>query len=625
MLGRQEIVHTMVKSSFPALKFSTLKETLLRALRLVWTMAPGWTAINVVLVIILGILPIAALFLTKLIVDSVTAGLATPEPAAAFPQVMIYIFIAAVIALILVLARSLSELTSEAQSMIVTDGVSDILHAQSIAVDLEYYEDTSYYDTLHRAQQEAPYRPTRIINGLVQIGQNGISLLGVAVLILTFSWLIALILFAAAIPAALVRYYYARARYRFEQEKTETDRQAWYYHWVLTDSGHAKEVRLFNLGSLFRKRFRDLRSDLRKGRLSLARYRTVADVLPNAVAVIALFGSFAFIAYAGLTGAITIGDLVMYFMAFQLGLGFIQAILGALARLYEDNLFLTNFYQFLDLKPAILSPDHPVPVPKPLTQRVEFENVHFSYPGGKKDVIAGVSLAIHPGEVIALVGENGSGKTTLIKLLCRLYDPDEGKITVNGIDLRDFDPVAWRKEISVIFQDYVHYYLSAAENIWVGDIEQEQDPAHIAAAADRSGADPVIRGLPDGYHTKLGHWFSDGQELSEGEWQKIALARAFFRDSGIVILDEPTSSLDPLAEAELFRNFRNLLEGRSAVIISHRFSTVQMADRIYLLDKGRIIEQGSHEELLRLNGRYAYLFRTQAEHYQENPAKPEVG
>jgi ATP-binding cassette subfamily B protein len=351
----------------------------------------------------------------------------------------------------------------------------------------------------------------------------------------------------------------------------------------------------------------------------------VADFLSNAIAIIALFGSFAFVAYAGLTGTITIGDLVMYFMAFQLGLGFIQAILGALARLYEDNLFLTNYYEFLDLKPAIMSPDHPVPVPKPLTQTVEFENVHFSYPGGKKDVITGVSLALHSGEVIALVGENGSGKTTLVKLLCRLYDPDGGRITVNGIDLRDVDPVAWRKKISVVFQDYVHYYLTAAENIWVGDIEREQDSASIAAAANRSGADPVIRGLPEGYHTILGRWFSDGQELSEGEWQKVALARAFFRDSGIVVLDEPTSSLDPLAEAELFRNFRNILEGRSAVIISHRFSTVQMADRIYVLDKGRIIEQGSHEELLRLNGRYSLLFRTQAEHYQVNPEKPDAG
>lgn len=606
----------MATALYPPLKISTLRQTLSHAVNLVWSLSPGWTAVNVFLVIILGILPIAALYMTKVIVDSVTAGLGSPDPAIVFPQVLFSIFIAAIIALSIAFARSLSELASEAQSMIVTDGVSDILHAQSIAVDLEYYENTSYYDTLHRAQEEAPYRPTRIIDGLVQMGQSSISLIGVAALILAFSWLIGLVLLAAAIPAALVRYYYARARYRFEQDQTETERQAWYYHWVLTDSDHAKEVRLFHLGRLFRERFMGLRSDLRQGRLSLARYRTVADVLSQAIAIIALFGSFAFIAYTALTGVITVGDLVMYFLAFQLGLGFIQAILRSLAGLYEDNLFLTSYYQFLDLTPKIRSPNHPVPVPEPLSQTIDFRDVHFSYPDGVKNVISGVSLTIDPGEVIALVGENGSGKTTLIKLLCRLYDPDAGVITVNGIDLRDFDPVAWRKEISVVFQDYVHYHLSAGENIWIGDIEQEQDPALIAQAAHRSGADPIIRRLPDGYHTNLGHWFSGGRELSEGEWQKIALARAFFRNSGIVVLDEPTSSLDPLAEAELFRNFRNLLEGRSAVIISHRFSTVQMADRIYVLDKGQIIEQGSHEDLLRLNGRYAHLFRTQAEHYQ---------
>jgi ATP-binding cassette subfamily B protein len=229
-----------------------------------------------------------------------------------------------------------------------------------------------------------------------------------------------------------------------------------------------------------------------------------------------------------------------------------------------------------------------------------------------------VNISISPGEVIALVGENGSGKTTLIKLLCRLYDPDGGSITVNGINLRSFDPVAWRREISVIFQDYVHFYFSAGENIWIGDIEQEQDQALIAAAASHAGADPVIQKLSKGYKTSLGHWFYGGQELSEGEWQKIALARAFFRDSSIVVLDEPTSSLDPLAEAELFRNFRHLLKGRSAILISHRFSTVQMADRIYVLDNGQIIEQGSHEKLIKLNGRYAFLFRTQAENYQAN-------
>jgi ATP-binding cassette, subfamily B, bacterial len=615
----------MARKPLPPINFSDLKKTLPRAIRLVWMMAPKWTAINMVLVVLLGVLPIAALYLTKLIINAVTAGLIAPEPATAFSQVFIYIFIAAVIALVLAFSRSLSELTSEAQSMIVTDGVSDILHAQSIAVDLAYYEDTSYYDTLHRAQQEAPYRPTRIVNGLVQMGQNAISLLGISVLILAFSWVIAVVLFAAAIPAALVRYYYSRARFRFEQEATETDRQSWYYHWAITDSGHAKEVRLFNLGSLFRKRFLDLRSGLRTGRMSLARYRTVADVLSQAIAVIALFGSYAFIVYSTLNGVITIGDLVMYFLAFQLGLGYIQAILGTVAALYEDNLFLNNFYQFLDLKPAIISPDHPVPVPDPQDQKIEFRDVRFSYAGGTKDAITGVNLVINPGEVIALVGENGSGKTTLMKLLCRLYDPDAGEIAVNGIDIRSFDPVAWRKEIGVIFQDYVHYFLSAGENIWIADTEQEPDAARITAAAHRSGVDPVIQRFPNGYETKLGHWFAGGQELSEGEWQKIALARAFFRDSRIVILDEPTSSLDPLAEADLFKNFRELLEGRSAVIISHRFSTVQMADRIYLLERGRIIEQGSHEELLRLDGRYAFLFNKQAEHYRDKPGKQGAG
>jgi ATP-binding cassette, subfamily B, bacterial len=612
----------MVQASFPTLSFSTLKQTLPRALRLVWSMAPGWTAINVLLVAVLGILPIAALYLTKLIVDSVTKGAAAPEPATAFPQVLMYLIFAAIIGISLAVARSLSELSSGAQSMIVTDGVADILHAQSIAVDLAYYEDPSYYDTLYRAQQEAPYRPTRIVNGLVQMGQNVISLLLVAALILTFSWVIALILFAAAIPAAFVRYYFARARFRFEQDATENNRQSWYYHWVLTDSGHAKEVRLFNLGSIFRQRFRNLRSDLRTGRLGLSRKGTIADIFSQSIAVVALFGSYAFIAYSTLTGTITLGDLVMYFLAFQLGLGYIQAILGTLAGLYEDNLFLNNFYQFLDLKPVILPPDHPVPVPGQSDQKIKFNNVHFSYTGGAKDAISGVNLVINPGEVIALVGENGSGKTTLMKLLCRLYDPDDGTITVNGINLRDLDLITWRKEIGVVFQDYVHYFLSAGENIWVGDTEQKPDSNEIAAAALRSGADPVIRRLPEGYHSKLGHWFAGGQELSEGEWQKIALARAFFRDSRIVILDEPTSALDPLAEADLFRNFRNLLEGRSAVLISHRFSTVLMADRIYLLEKGRITEQGTHEELLRQNGRYAFLFRTQAENYQVNSANP---
>jgi ATP-binding cassette subfamily B protein len=354
------------------------------------------------------------------------------------------------------------------------------------------------------------------------------------------------------------------------------------------------------------------------------RKRTFYDVLSQAIATIALFGIFALIAYQVLSGVITIGDLVMYFLAFQLGLGYVQTVFRALAGLYEDNLFITTFYRFLDLKPKIQGPVYPIAVPEH-PQVVVFDNVRFSYPSGGKEVLAGVSLVLNPNEVIALVGENGSGKTTLVKLLCRLYDPTGGTITVNGTDIREFDPVAWRKEISVLFQDYVHYYLSARENIWIGDVRKDPDPLRIIEAARESGADPVIRQLPRGYDTPLGHWFDHGQELSEGEWQKIALARAFFQDSGIIVLDEPTSSLDPIAESELFAHFRLLLKGRNAVLISHRFSTVAMADRIYVLDKGHIIEQGTHEELLRMNRKYAHFFRTQAEHYREEPPDMKEG
>jgi ATP-binding cassette, subfamily B, bacterial len=588
-----------------------------RALHFVWQFAPRWTLVNVALVFAQGALPLAALYLMKRIVDAVTASMATADRAAGLQQVALWIALAAAVAILNTVTHALGDYASQAQSLQVTDGVADILHAQSIAVDLEYYEDPRYYDTLHRAQREASSRPTHIVEGLIQIAQNGISLLGILGLLLSFNWLLALVLFLAALPGAVSRLLHSRRSYRFEQAQTESERRAWYYHAVMTDSYGAKELRLFNLGSLFRARYRDLQQHLRAGRLALARRRILSDLVSQTLAIAVTFASLAWIAGQAVQGGVTIGDVVMYYLGFQSGLTFLQSVLRALNGLYEDNLFLANLYQFLDLTPKIVAPPQPRPVPMPMPRQVVFRQLGFTYPSRQEETLHDIDLTLEPGEVVALVGENGSGKTTLIKLLCRLYDPTRGEITVNGVDLRALDPVQWRREISVVFQDYAHYALQVWENIWLGNVESPADRTRLEEAGVRAGADAAIRRLPQGYETMLGHWFEDGQELSVGEWQKIALARTLWRDAHIVILDEPTSSLDPLAEAELIHQFRQVLGGRTAILISHRFSTVQMADRICVLEGGRIVETGTHQDLLKRNGRYARLYRAQAEHYQD--------
>jgi len=385
---------------------------------------------------------------------------------------------------------------------------------------------------------------------------------------------------------------------------------------MLTGDVHAKEIRLFDLGSLFRRRFRDLRQQLRRERIEIATRRSVAELVAEVGATVAVFASYAFIAYRTVHGAITLGDLVMYYQAFQRGQSFLQQMLSGLAGLYEDNLFLSNLHEFFDLKPKVVEAPHPRPIPQPMQTGIVFDHVSFQYPTGTRKVLEDINLTIRPGEVVALVGENGSGKTTLIKLLCRLYDPTSGTITLDGIDLRQFETTALRREISIIFQDYAQYHLTARENIWFGNVALPPDQEQIETAARHAGADEVITELPQGYETILGKWFEDGEELSVGEWQKVALARAFLRDAQIIVLDEPTSGLDARAEYEVFKRFRQLAAGRTAILISHRFSTVRMADRICVLEDGRIIENGSHTELVRLGGTYAHLFETQAQYYR---------
>ncbi len=586
------------------------------ALKLVWQAGPRWTIASAALVFVQGILPLASLYLMKLVVDSVTAGIAAPDKAGAFARVLILIGIAGAVQLLIEAVRAAGRLVQEAQSEAVTDHVSDVLHAKSVEVDLEYYEDARYLDTLHRAQREAPYRPTRILGGLVGLGQSTISLCAMAGLLLAFHWGMAVILFLAAIPGLFVRLRYSEKLFRFFRDRTPAERRAWYYNWLLTSERYAKEVRLFDLGRVFIERFHGLRKELRNERIEIARGRTVAEALAGGVALLAVFGAFVFISYRTIQGAITLGDLVMYFQAFQRGQGNMRDIMASLAGLYEDNLFLSHLHEFLGLKRQVREPEHPAPIPRPMREGIAFRNVNFRYPTGTRPVLDDVSLRIEPGRVIALVGENGSGKTTLIKLLCRLYDPTDGSITLDGTDLREFSTVDLRREINVIFQDFAQYHLTAHDNVWFGDVNAPAKDPRIEEAARRAGAHAVIDSLPGGYEAILGRRFEQGEELYTGEWQKVALARAFMRDAQMIVLDEPTSAMDAKAEEEFFSRFRGLIKGQSAVLISHRFSTVRMADRIYVLDRGRVAEEGSHEELMALGGLYAHMFETQAKHYR---------
>lgn len=587
-----------------------------RAVRFVWRASPGWTIASTALLVVQGVLPLLALYMMKLIVDGVTSAVTAPDKIAAFQHVAMLIGLAAAIALLNAVCQLAESLVKEAQSLTVSDYMYKILHAKSISVDLAYYENPQYFDTLHRAQQEGPYRPLQITNGLFRLGRSSISLVAILGLLFSFHWIVALILFVAAIPGVMVKIKYSGRIFNWQRSRTQTERKAGYFNLMLTGDAHAKELRLFRLGDLFIQRFSRLRKLLRREKIDISRKRSVADFIAQACATLAVFSAFGLIAYRTVHGVITLGGMVMYFQAFQRGLGFLREMLGGLADLYENNLFISNLYEFLDIEPKIKEPVRPLPFPKPIQKGICFDHVYFQYPFGKRKVLEDISFSIPPGDVIALVGENGSGKTTLIKLLCRLYDPLEGKITFDDIDLREFKTDSLRKELSIIFQDYVHYHLTARENIWLGNAALSPEDDKIKEAAHYAGADEMLARLPKGYETVLGKWFEEGEQLSIGEWQKIALARAFLGKSQVIVLDEPTSSLDVNTEYEIFKRFKQLLEGRSAILISHRFSTVRMADRILVLEDGRIKENGSHQELINLGGTYAKMFEKQAQHYR---------
>jgi ATP-binding cassette subfamily B protein len=598
------------------LRFTSELGKLNWTLRLIWESGPHWNVFNIALLLFQTGVSLAALYLLKLWIDAITLSIGTPDPLSALGDVGLLIFVAFLVALLGNASSVLSTLVNRAQSQAIADHVQSLVLHKAAQVELGHYENPQYYDMLHRVQFDASWRPREVLNALLHGTGNALSLLAVGGLLYWIHWAIPLVMICATLPELVSRLRHSAQLYAWETAQTRKERQASYINWLLTRDTHAKEIRLFNLGDFFQGSFDKIRTQLRTERLSIYRSQAWADVFSRGSATIVIFGMYGALAYFTIRGQLTLGTLVMCFQAIQRGFGHLNAVTENTARLYENNLFLSHLHDLLAVRNSVSDPPKPKKIPCPLVQGITFENVSFRYPSGAANVLSNLNLTIRPHEHVALVGENGAGKTTLVKLLCRLYDPTEGRILLDGIDIREFDSAALRREISVIFQDFAQYQLTARENIWLGDTCRKPDDLLIQVAAMQAGADKAISSLPRQYENTLGKWFEDGEELSIGEWQKVAMARAFYRNAQILVLDEPSSAMDPRAESHLSESLQRLTKGVTAILISHRLSTVKFADRIYVLEGGQVAEAGTHEELIGRQGDYANLFSLQARPYR---------
>jgi ATP-binding cassette subfamily B protein len=593
-----------------------------QTLSFVWTCAPGWTIASCAVILLGASLPAVFLYVIKLLLDLIADAVSSGLPAdgavneASLTAALTLIGIAGGVSVLQSLVAAGSRWIGVAQAQAVTDYMFGILHDKSIAVDLGYYENPAFRDKLHRAQREAPFRPTRIVGSLREVALNGFTLLTMAAVLVTYHWSVLPILVVASVPGALLRLRYSSHYYRWERRATSRERQAHYTNRLLTTVEFAKELRLFLLGGMLRGRFKVVRDELRQEKLLVTRSRSLAEFVGEALAIVGVFSLLGAMTYSALAGVITVGTLVMYHGSLQKAWSSLGLMLRSVSLLYEDNLFISEFFEFLAVEPSVQSPEAPKPLPAPRASALKLEHVSFTYPHDERVVLRDVDFEIAPGEHVALVGHNGCGKTTLVKLLCRLYDPSGGAITLGGVDLKQLDLAEYRGSIGVLMQDFCRYQMTLRENVWLGDIKRDLHDPQIDRAIVDANAGKLVAQLPEGTESMLGSTFLGGHELSTGQWQGIALARMLARDAPILVLDEPTSAMDAEAEEKLIRKLREVAVGRTALLISHRLAAIKQLDRIIYLDDGRVTESGTHDELMALGGGYAHLFELQSKHYR---------
>jgi ATP-binding cassette subfamily B protein len=588
-----------------------------RAVDLVWSTSRPLTVALALLTLTAGLLPAAIAWVGAQIVDAVVAAAAAVRAGNEADIARMFWLVALEGGLVTAMAAAQRGI-SFCQSLLraqLGQRVNEMILDKALTLDLTQFEDSEFYDKLTRARREASSRPLSLVNRTFGLAQNLIALASYAALLISFSpWAMAVLLLAG-LPAFIAETKFSGEAFTLFRWRSPETRMQIYLETVLAREDGAKEVKLFGLGPLLLDRYKAIFHKLYKADRSLTLRRDSWGLGLGLIGTLTLYGAYAWIAFTTVMGRITLGQMTMYFMLFRQGQSAVSAILSSVGGMYEDNLYLSTLYEYLET-PTRVASGSTLKGTDP-SDGIRFEHVSFTYPGAESPALHDINLHIRPGESLALVGQNGSGKTTLIKLLTRLYSPDSGHVLLDGVDLVEWDETALRERIGVIFQDFARYQLRVGENVGAGDVQHFDDEARWREASEKGMAAEFIENLPAGYETQLGKWFNDGRELSGGQWQKIALARAFMRSKAdILVLDEPTAAMDAEAEATIFEHFRSLSKNRIVILISHRFSTVRMADQIIVIQDGRIIEHGNHAQLLMHEGHYAHLFSLQARGYQ---------
>ncbi len=607
--GRENFSMKQVTGAFTSLP---------RVMKLVWDTSVFFTITLGILNILQGFTPAFSVWITNLVINGVVEGIRIHSADPVWVPVLLQLGISLFSSLLGTLSNIVQQLLQDR----VSNRVQLMILEKSNTLDLSYFENPEFYDKMRQAADQSTYQPVSMISQTFGLARTAITMFSMIFLLAHLAWWLAIISLIVPIPAFISSTRYGWLGYRQMRRQSPERRVMQYFIMLMTTDTYNKEVKLFSLGNFFIQQFWRLANKFYEENKSILVKRYFMNFMWSALTVAANSAIYIYVALQAVAGHIKLGGLLLYTQsAVQAGQSF-QSLLNGISDTYENNLYVGTLFEFLEYEPKIVSPSEPTPVePSPDVKGldVEFRDVSFTYPGKDPETQAAlkhVSFTIKAGEAIALVGRNGAGKTTLVKLLTRLYDPDEGEILVGGRNIKEYDLKDLRAQIGVIFQDYVNYYMSARENIGVGRIDEIENTELVQRSARKSGANAVIERLPNGYDTMLGRWFKDGTQLSGGEWQKVALARAFMRDARILVLDEPTSSLDAQAEYEVFEHFKALTEGKTAIFISHRFSTVRLADRIFVIEHGSMLESGSHDELMALDGRYAQLFSLQAEAYR---------